>query len=109
MLNEAGDIALSFERTEAPMRSSLIALLLLLSASEASAVCVCRCVNGEVRTVCGNPGDVRPVCAQNVCPLVSPSQPVETLPSQPIGRPGCSRQQVLNRRTGEYQWRQICE
>jgi hypothetical protein len=87
------------------MRMFLIGgLLLLISSSAATAACVCRCVDGEVRTICASPADSRPLCAQNVCPLASPSRPLDVYPSQPIGRPGCSQQQVLNPRTGQYQW-----
>jgi hypothetical protein len=91
------------------MRICIIGLFLLMSGSAASAVCVCRCIDGEARAICGNRYDSKPVCAQNVCPLVTPSRPVDTYPAQPIGRPGCSQQQVLNPRTGQYQYRQVCE
>lgn len=90
------------------MRIGLIGLLLMLSGSAASAACVCRCVDGEVRPICGSSADARPVCAQNLCPMVSPSRPLDLYPTQPIGRPGCTQQQVLNPRSGQYEWRQIC-
>jgi hypothetical protein len=91
------------------MRTVLVGFILALSASAASAACVCRCVDGETRAICTSPADSRPICVQNLCPLTRPAQPVDSIPAQPIGRPGCSQQQVLNPRTGQYQWRQVCD
>jgi hypothetical protein len=95
--------------SEVIMRIWLIGLLLVLSGAAAQAVCVCRCVEGEPRAICDSRYDGRPSCPQNVCPLVLPSRPVDTHPAQPIGRPDCSQQQVLNPRTRQYEWRRVCE
>jgi hypothetical protein len=91
------------------MRVCLVTLFLMMSVSAASAACVCRCVDGEARAICGSTYDSKPACAQNLCPMVSPSRPIDVYPTQPIGRPGCSQQQVLNTRTGQYEWRQLCQ
>jgi hypothetical protein len=91
------------------MRLILIGLAVLLWDSAASAACVCRCVDGEARAICASPADSRPVCVQSLCPLATPARPLDIYPTQPIGRPGCSRQQVLNPRSGLYEWRQVCE
>jgi hypothetical protein len=71
--------------------------------------CVCRCVNGEVRALCSSTLDLEPICSPQICPIVPPSiQPIQAPTLPPLGTQSCSQQQVLNPRTGQYEWRSVC-
>ena len=82
---------------------------LLTHPSEVAAACVCRCVDGEVRAICSSSIDVAPICAPAVCPITPPSvSPIPAPRVPPIGTDSCRMAQVLNPRTGQYEWRQVC-
>jgi hypothetical protein len=86
-------------------------LVLLVStfAIVANADCVCRCMNGQNVPLCDNAIDLRPICPPMVCPITPPSvTPIQAPVLPPIGTQSCSQQQVLNPRTGQYEWRTIC-
>jgi hypothetical protein len=75
-----------------------------------SAACVCRCVNGEVRPICSSSIDLEPICAPRVCPIVPPSvEPINRPRVPPVGTQNCRMVQVLNPRTAQYEWRQVCQ
>ena len=72
--------------------------------------CVCRCVNGEMTPLCSNSLDLPPICPPTICPIVPPSvQPISPLYIPPIGTSQCQNKQILNQRTGQYEWRLICQ
>jgi hypothetical protein len=92
------------------IRIALLAVALALSASGAAlADCVCRCVNGEAQAICSNALTIPPPCMQ-ICPMAPLSiTPIEPPTIPPIGTDNCRMQQVMNPRTGVYQWRQLCQ
>ncbi len=78
--------------------------------NDAAANCVCRCVNGEVRALCSSSIDVQPVCPPQVCQVTPPSvTPIQVPRVPPIGTKSCRQAQVLNPRTGQYEWREVCQ
>lgn len=85
--------------------------LALIAASQwASAACVCRCVNGEVKTLCESSIDLPPICAPQVCAIVPPSvAPIPAPRLPPIGTSACREVQVLNPATGQYEWKTVCK
>ena len=97
------------------MRATLAILALmggLLVSGAASAKCVCRCVEGLPQSVCENPNDVPAICGSGACPPAMPSiaPPAWNRPTvPPVGTTDCPWKQVVNPRTGVYEWRQICE
>lgn len=89
--------------------ASLILLGASVSGGNASAACVCRCVDGEVKAICSSSIDLPPICAPRICPLTPPSLeplPRPTLP--PIGTKTCRQEQVYNEYTKRYEWKTIC-
>jgi len=75
----------------------------------ASAACVCRCVNGEVQALCSSAIDLPPICPPRVCPITPPSvAPIQAPRVPPIGTTICRQAQVVNPRTGRYEWREVC-
>lgn len=94
------------------MRAIVAVLLftgLAISSTNADAACVCRCVGGEVRALCSSSIDLPPICAPQVCPITPPSvAPIQQPRVPPIGTTHCRQAQVLNPRTGHYEWREIC-
>lgn len=82
----------------------------VLSASvDANAACVCRCVNGEVQALCSSSIDLPPICAPQLCPITPPSiAPIQAPRIPPIGTTQCRQAQVLNPRTGQHEWREVC-
>jgi hypothetical protein len=88
----------------------LISLYLLLISTFSYGNCVCRCVNGEMTPICSSSIDLPPICPPTVCPIVPPSvQPINPPVVPPIGTSQCQNKQVLNQRTGQYEWRLICQ
>lgn len=80
-----------------------------LSSREASAVCRCACVNGEVVALCSNSLEIPPICPPRICPIVPPAiEPIQPPRIPPLGTSDCRMMQVLNPRTGRYEWKQIC-
>jgi len=91
------------------MRLLLAAVLALLLMAEARAACVCRCVDGEMQSLCESSVDVPPVCPVTVCAIVPPSiKPVQPPAIPPLGTSQCSQRQVLNPTTRQYEWRDVC-
>lgn len=81
----------------------------LFMVGSANANCVCRCVNGEVRPICQSPLSVPPPCAPTICPITPPSvEPIRPPVVPPPGTQGCRQVQVLNPRTGMYEWKTVC-
>lgn len=91
------------------MKRMFFLLLLAGAAFDASASCVCRCVNGEVVPLCTSSLDLAPICAPRVCPLTPPSiAPLDSLRLPPLGTTSCRQEQVLNPYTGRYEWKRVC-
>ena len=78
-------------------------------AGHATAACVCRCVDGEMRPLCSNSIEIPPICPPTVCSITPPSiAPIQAPRVPPIGTTNCRQAQVLNPRTGQYEWREVC-
>lgn len=93
-----------------PIAAMAVALYMVALATPANARCVCRCINGQVQGVCDSAIDIPPICAPQICPMTSPSIapiPKPTIP--PLGTTSCRQVQVLNSRTNQYEWRQVCQ
>lgn len=92
------------------MRILLVLILGLAMAVQAHASCVCRCVGGKMRALCSSTIDIPPLCPPMVCPLpplsLAPLSP-QRLP--PLGTTQCTRQQVLNPSTHQYEWHSVCQ
>lgn len=83
--------------------------LFLLGSHEASAACRCACVNGEVVPLCSSSLDIPPICPPRICPIVPPAiEPIQPPRIPPLGTDQCRMAQVLNPRTGRYEWREVC-
>jgi len=82
----------------------------ILTISDANARCVCRCVNGDMQALCSSSIDLPPICPPKVCPIRSPSiAPIRAPKIPPIGTTRCRQAQVLNRNTGRYEWKRVCQ
>jgi hypothetical protein len=93
------------------MRIRFIAFAVALGVltPDASAACVCRCVNGQMQPLCSSTLDLPPICPPTLCPLVPPSiAPIAPPALPPLGTTYCSQQQVLNPYTRQYEWRRVC-
>lgn len=87
-----------------------IFFFLLLISTYSFGSCVCRCVNGEMIPICRSSIDLPPICPPTICPIVPPSvQPINPPVVPPIGTSQCQNKQVVNQRTGQYEWRLICQ
>jgi hypothetical protein len=83
------------------LRTVIIATAIYaLALQQASAACVCRCVNGSMTLVCEHPFDPRPICLPSAC------RAEPQIPSP--GAANCSPEQVFNPRTGRFEPRTIC-
>ena len=81
----------------------------VLASTQAVASCVCRCVGGNMQPICSGSLDLPPICPPTVCAIVPPSvQPIQTPMVPPIGASNCQKEQVLNPRTSQYEWKTIC-
>ena len=84
--------------------------VLLFLVGSLMAECTCECVDGKVVALCENSLDIQPICPPRICPIVSPSiEPIQTPRIPPIGTTDCYQRQVYNKRTGEYEWKEICQ
>jgi len=83
--------------------------VLLLASFATHAGCQCSCVGGLPQPVCSSPLDVKPICANRACPPAPPSlaPPIEPR-VPPVGASKCVQKQVLNEKTGRYEWKEIC-
>jgi len=93
-----------------PAERLAVALYVVALATPANARCVCRCINGQVQDVCDSAIDIPPICTPQICPITPPSIapiPKPTIP--PLGTTSCRQVQVLNPRTNQYEWRQVCQ
>jgi hypothetical protein len=89
--------------------SAAVVLCAAVLVNDASASCVCRCVNGEVQALCSSSIDLPPICPPRVCPITPPSvAPIQAPRVPPIGTTVCRQAQVFNQRTGQYEWREVC-
>ena len=93
------------------LRRLLIALTLFLFDSiPAPAACTCQCVNGSVMPICSSALDIPPMCSPTICRITPPSiAPINPPRIPPIGTSDCSMKQVYNNRSGQYEWKQLCE
>lgn len=91
------------------MKLSIFTFLLLISTYSFGS-CVCRCVNGEMTPLCNSSVDLPPICPPTICPIVPPSvQPINPPIIPPIGTTRCEYRQVINPRSGYYEWRNVCQ
>src|SRR5882672_32253 len=93
------------------VKNVLIVLLLGITVfpSEASAACLCRCVNGAMLPLCQTAIELPPICPPTVCQIVPPSiAPIQMPYIPPIGTAACRMVQVQNGWSGRYEWRQVC-
>jgi len=88
----------------------LVAIGLLVAGMGSShGACQCACVDGQVRPICENAIDLKPICAPQVCQLVPPSvRPIQAPIVPPIGTKSCQPQQVFNSASRTYEWRTLC-
>jgi hypothetical protein len=96
------------------MRFLVVAMVvagsLATSSEESRAACSCTCVNGQVQALCSSALDLEPICAPQICPIVPPSiAPLQSPMVPPVGTYGCRQVQALNRYTGQYEWRTVCQ
>lgn len=91
------------------MRAALFAIS-FAGAGEAAADCVCRCVNGELGAICVGSTAVPPVCAPRACPATTQNTPPRLAQSSPpAGTTQCLMVQVLNPKSGRYDWQELCK
>jgi len=93
------------------MRRILFALMFgSVFSGQVQAVCVCRCVDGEMQPLCSSSSiDLPPICPMTACPMAPPSvAPIRPMQITPLGASQCSQQQVMNPATRQYEWRRVC-
>jgi hypothetical protein len=95
------------------MRNLISAVVILIFSfaqiDDASAACVCRCVNGSMQPLCSSSMDLPPICPPTTCGITPPSiAPIQQPKLPPLGTTNCYPAQVQNPRTGQYEWRQVC-
>lgn len=91
------------------MKKFLLILALPLLIGNATAACVCRCINGEMKPICESTLDIPPFCPASICPLTPPAlAPLQPPTLPPLGTKNCTQKQVLNPFTGRYEWKVIC-
>jgi hypothetical protein len=86
---------------------SLALALLLAVTAPVFASCECRCVDGESQAVCTSSLEVPPICSRQSCPVSPSMTPIGPI-NPPIGSGLCDTVQVFNRRTGQYDTKQLC-
>ena len=75
----------------------------------AQAACVCRCVNGQMQSLCSSAIDLPRICPPTVCGIVPPRiKPIMPPRVPPIGTTRCEMKQVQNPYTRRYEWKRIC-
>ena len=88
---------------------ALVCASIFVFGHAAYANCECTCVNGHVQALCQSAVDLPPLCPPQLCPLQTPSiAPIPQAQLPPLGTTHCEQAQVLNPRTGMYEWRQVC-
>jgi hypothetical protein len=88
----------------------LLGFSLGMASYDAAASCECKCVDGEQTPVCTSSMDLPPICPPRVCAIVPPAIPPIPPPQvPPVGTEKCSPKQVYNEKTGQYEWKEICE
>lgn len=101
-------VASRTSRYAAAAVAALVIAALVIAAGAASANCVCRCVDGSMQAVCTGP-ESPIVCPPAVCPIPPPSiAPIVPPRLPPPGTETCTQQQVLDPRTGRYEWQEVC-
>ena len=92
------------------MRSKIRLLVLaLLFSGSVEAGCDCACMNGVSQAICTVPGELRPICASQICPIQpSAIRPIEPLLIPPLGTRGCHQEQVFDAYQHRYVWKTIC-
>jgi hypothetical protein len=84
---------------------SVLLTALLFMALPAQAECVCKCLAGQVKAVCDNPRELRPLCASHPCPIKPPVSENITSPA----KTDCVAQKVYNPFTGAYENKLLCK
>ena len=88
----------------------LIGVLALAMAGGAHAACSCQCVNGQSVSLCSSSLDLPALCSAQMCPMAPVSlQPLPSMSLPPLGTQTCQQMQVRDPRTGQYEWRNICQ
>ena len=106
--------ALPHEETMSKIWKNSLVLLMMIGfgvvlSDAAPAACICRCVNGQVVPLCESAIEVPPVCSPLGCPLVPPSiAPLQPPTLPPLGTKTCKQEQVYNKHTQQYEWKEIC-
>ncbi len=91
------------------MRVFAVLAAVLLWSGTSFAQCACRCVDGEMQAICTNAWEAQPVCPPTVCPIAPPAvAPTLTPAVPPPGMSQCQPRQVLNPKTGAYDWQTVC-
>lgn len=89
---------------------SILPLLLVSTPTVSYADCVCRCIDGQMRAICSSSMSLPPLCPPTLCPMTPPSiAPLQSPRLPPLGTSECNQRQVLNPRTGQYEWRTVCQ
>lgn len=84
------------------------AILLLVLPPSARAECICQCVNGQMRPLCDNSMDMRPICPMTICPMASPSiTPIQPPMIPPIGTSNCRQARICDA-FGNCRWQTVC-
>lgn len=92
------------------MRFVVVSVLLFVLPAATSADCVCRCVNGQVRSICAEAVDLPDICDPDVCDPAPPDiRPIDGPDIPPLGTRECAPEQVQNPDTGEYEWQTLCQ
>jgi hypothetical protein len=88
--------------------ASVISIFVIASFSDASAGCICQCVDGHMQPLCTNAIDVPPICPPTICPIMAPSiAPINSPTIPPIGTSICRQARVCDQ-FGNCQWQQVC-
>ena len=76
----------------------------------AAARCECGCINGQLAVICRGSTQSAPLsCAPRVCPAPQPSAPpVVASSAPPPGTTQCIMAQMLNPKTSQYEWVEVC-
>jgi hypothetical protein len=91
------------------MKFVLAVTLWLALVAQASAACVCQCVDGRMQPICQSSIDLRPICPATICPIMSPSiAPLNPPTLPPLGATSCRQARVCDA-FGNCQWQQVCQ
>lgn len=91
------------------MATALVAASFAL-AGEATAGCECGCINGQLAVICRGSTQAAPqMCPPRACPAPQPSTPpVIASSAPPPGTTQCLMAQMLNPKTNQYEWVEVC-